>query len=337
MDRRVRALRALEALLFRDDAVARRAAGAVDDWPLLFARARHHAVAGHLRARLAALGVAPPLDVARALARRDVEDELWFLHLAATLADVAAGLSQRGVPYVALKGPALAVRVASPPHLRRSTDLDVLVAPDDVGPAVDALSGLGYARLRGDALRDHAALHFAHATLPGLELHHAAHVGVGRAVPASALLDGAREVDVLGAAVRIPPAAPELAYLALHAAGHRFERLSWLLDVSVLLDSRTVDLPAARDAAARLGAARALDVALAEIARAKGERPERGALARLVTAGEERASSSEVRAALNTLSSTALADSPLDAARFIASKLRRDLAPRLRQTLRSRG
>ncbi len=332
MDRRVRALRALEALLLGDDHRARAAVAAIDDWPLLFVRARRHAVAGHLGARLAELGIDPPADVARALARRDAEDELWFVHLAATLVELARGLAGAGVEYVALKGPALAVRIASPPHLRRSTDLDLLVAPGDLVAASEVASRLGYARLRGGSLRDHAATHLVHETLPGLELHHSAHVGIDRDVPASALLVGARDVEVLGTRVRAPAAAPELAYLALHAAGHRFERLAWLLDVARLLERGQASVDAAREVARGLGAGHALEVTLDEVARARAGVGRRGR-ARFVTLGEERLEGSTARATLNAIAMAALAEGPGAVARYGARKLRRDLAPRVRQAL----
>ncbi len=301
----------------------------MDDWPLLLVRARHHAVAGHLWARTRALGLSLPSDVEATLARRDAEDELWFLHLSASLAELSAALTRAGVPHVALKGPALAVRVASPPHLRRSTDLDLLVAPEDLAPAIRAVERLGYARLRGSHLREHTATHLAHETAPGLDLHHAAHVGLGRIVPASALLDGARTVSVGGVEVGVPPAAEELAYLALHAAGHRFERLAWLLDISQLLVGGEVTREAAHEAALRLGAARALSMTHAELDRARGAGG-RHPWARLVTLDEERAWSSLARAGLNLLTSVALADDPVDGARAARGKIARDLAPRLR-------
>ncbi len=65
--------------------------------------------------------------------------------LALQLDEAVAALNERGVTPVLLKGAAM---LATAPHARRATklmaDLDILIAPDQVATAADALAELGY-------------------------------------------------------------------------------------------------------------------------------------------------------------------------------------------------
>lgn len=134
-----------------------------------------------------------------------------------------------------LKGPALAARIYPEPHLRPAADLDLLVRADELERAIERLAGAGY-DLLGDLAHQRyarAQLHHLQLGRPGgplIELHFQPFVGCGLRLPAEALLERARP-DERG--VLRPDPVDELAYLALHAAGHQLERLIWLLDLQL--------------------------------------------------------------------------------------------------------
>ena len=140
----------------------------------------------------------------------------------------------------ALKGPALASRLYDNPAARVSTDLDLLVAPGDLDHALRALRAYGYVG-RSDATTSYLLQHSHHLDLakPGaapIELHFQSYVGFGVTVPATALMGRAVEYAFTERChVLVPSPEDELMYLAVHAAGHSFVRLSWLYDMKMLL------------------------------------------------------------------------------------------------------
>jgi hypothetical protein len=71
-----------------------------------------------------------------------------------------------------------------------------------------------------------------------VELHFRALVGYGQAVEGDALLARAEESELEGRRVRYLRAEDELVYLALHASNHLLQRLSWLLDLKLLVLAR---------------------------------------------------------------------------------------------------
>ncbi|MBV9945304.1 MAG: nucleotidyltransferase family protein, partial [Myxococcales bacterium] len=157
-----------------------------------------------------------------------------------TLSGVVDALARKGIAAVALKGPVLAHRLYADPTVRPSTDLDLLVDPSQLDDAARALVPLGYT-LEGGAdgrfFRDHHHhVHALHASLPPLELHFDAYRGFGTVLPAAPLLAASLACPLpewTGARLLSPE--DEFLYLAVHAAGHRFARLVWLLDLKLLL------------------------------------------------------------------------------------------------------
>lgn len=68
------------------------------------------------------------------------------LHLERRLLTVADHLGRDGIAFRVLKGPAVARLDESEPNLRIYADIDILVRPHDLAPAVSSLGGLGYGR-----------------------------------------------------------------------------------------------------------------------------------------------------------------------------------------------
>jgi hypothetical protein len=162
------------------------------------------------------------------------------------LSEVAGALARAGIVPAALKGPVLAERFYPEPALRPSSDLDLLVSPAQLAPAVDALLALGFRR--ADPLQDayqlrrhhHVQLHRTPG--PAVELHYRASSAFGASFPADELLARASAHRTAGGTdVRVLAPEDELLTLAVHAAGHRFERLGWLLDLRLLLARVALD------------------------------------------------------------------------------------------------
>ncbi len=143
-------------------------------------------------------------------------------------------------PTVALKGALFASRYYARPSARGTSDIDILVDERDLDVTVKALAGVGFVVIdSADEIawsrREHHHLHLARPGYPDLELHFHAHRGFGVTLRSEALLE--RSVPALGfRALRVPSPADEFVFLAVHAASHRFGRLSWLYDLRLMVD-----------------------------------------------------------------------------------------------------
>ena len=149
------------------------------------------------------------------------------------------------VPAVALKGPLFARRYYARPSARGTSDIDLLVTENDLERTIESLAPLGYAVYDSGSeiarsRREHHHLHLARPGAPDLELHFHAYRGFGVTLRTEALAH--RSVPVEGfARLRVPSAEDELVYLAVHAASHRFGRLSWLYDMRLVVERMSPD------------------------------------------------------------------------------------------------
>ncbi len=167
--------------------------------------------------------------------------------------DGLQALARAGISAVPLKGPLLAARLYPQPLVRRSSDVDLLVARRDLQPALGVLQRLGY--VDSSPAKNTADLrHHHHITLVGparvaLELHFNALHAFGAIMPGEELLQGAQMATVAlphgqWTGLLLDPA-DELLYLAGHAAAHNFERPLWTLDIGLLAaQTRAIDWPA---------------------------------------------------------------------------------------------
>ena len=157
------------------------------------------------------------------------------------LEEALSALSAIGVVPVALKGPVLADRIYSAPALRPSGDLDLLVAEEELERAAAALVERGFRR--ADPLVDAYQrrrlhhLHLGRSPGPDVELHFTPQSAFGARFPAAELF--ARSLlfrTGSGTPVRVLAPEDELVTLAVHAAGHLFERGGWILDLVLFLE-----------------------------------------------------------------------------------------------------
>lgn len=215
------------------------------DWPRLSELAALHGVVGLVRHTLAALDAAScvPDPSWRAMDRAAAQIAFDGMVQQRQLAGVVAALHNAGIEPLLLKGYALADLVYPDPLARPSADLDVLVRPDQVAPAWQALADMG-CTLPDAAVVD---VQLANAydlpvILPAmagratlLELHwHLAPRSLF-ALDLDLWRARAERFQVAGQpALRFSPE-DMLLHLALHMRKHRYVGLRWLCDVAELL------------------------------------------------------------------------------------------------------
>ena len=212
----------------------------ITDWPALVESAARDGVLGIVRRELGRREIRLPADAYAVMERLHASQALWQANVIRALDAALDALEAGGIRTVVLKGPALVERFYPDPSLRCSSDLDLLVADADTDRAVAALEPLGYAVETGVsaryARRHHHHLHLIGRRPPVIELHFRAYAGFGVTMAAEDLLDRARAHQTAGGA-RCLVLAPEdeALYLAVHAAGHCFDRLLWLYDLKLLV------------------------------------------------------------------------------------------------------
>jgi len=205
----------------------------------LFARAERHGLAGVLLDMHRASGRELPADLSEELALREVARECDHAAHLAMLRRIDEILADRGIRAVALKGALLAERLYDRPAARPTTDVDVLVAHDDLDAAAEALRVLGYEPSRAPSEARFRAeghhIHLVRPDAPCIELHFHAFRGFGSVLRSEPLVERSVEVPALAfRSLRALSPADELVYLAVHAASHRFMRLGWLYDLWLL-------------------------------------------------------------------------------------------------------
>jgi hypothetical protein len=204
--------------------------------------ASRHGLAGFASHALQRAGWTLPRSAGEALRREFLSGAARAVRVHALLLRSLEALGAVGVVPVVLKGSALARRLYPEPFLRATTDVDLLVAREEVEPASRALEGLGLARVPERAGHGGEGEHSHHLEFQGpaglVELHFRAIAGYGQAMEADALLAHAEEAELEGRRVRYLRAEEELVYLAIHASNHLLQRLSWLLDLKLLVLAR---------------------------------------------------------------------------------------------------
>jgi Uncharacterised nucleotidyltransferase len=119
---------------------------------------------------LRAGGVELPRDLAASLGAACLAEELRERSYRQVCREALFALTATRVPFLVLKGAALAHTVYPQPPLRHCHDLDLLAAPDDLRLAATALREAGFSPA-GDGRRPGDSIRLVHATGMPVELH----------------------------------------------------------------------------------------------------------------------------------------------------------------------
>ena len=232
----------------RDTAVAEAAAG-VTDWDEVLALARRHRVEGLVWDALHRAEIEAPSEAMQILRERAAVIAQESLHNAALAVRIRDRLAAGGVASLALKGPSLEVLAWGRLGLKDAWDIDVLVSPTDVDPAVRLLLQDGYQPTQPPDLtldtlaewtvlsKECALIHPATGAV--VELHwrvaDSPRLGAGLS-----LAGPSREVHLAGGLSLTTFADRDLyAYLCIHGAGHAWSRLKWLADLAAWLEQKS--------------------------------------------------------------------------------------------------
>ena len=236
-------------------------------WPAFLATCQRHRVQGLAWRGLSGLGLdrgmAPPVRLAlqadaRAIARQG-------LRLASDSVRLAQGFDDAGVPVLFLKGLAIGALAYGDPFVKMGWDIDILVAPADIGRAASLLEDMGFKLVLPERIQRLQGWHdsnkesvWKHRSGTVIELH-------SRLADQPQLLPqlnvaSARQSVAIGPASVLPTLADEelFAYLCVHGASSAWFRLKWIADLAGFLHGRDQSaLVGFYAAAERLGAGRA--------------------------------------------------------------------------------
>ena len=237
----------------------------------LLVGAQLHGVEGWVRRRAAHAGVTVPgLDAAvhAVLGRhqRSVAD----------LAAAHGALIEGGVPHLVVKGPAVA-RWYADPSLRSSVDIDLVVDPTQLGPALEALEGNGFELLEANwPLLRRADVHELTLRSPSggaVDLHWSlgpSPMAIDHSPPVEVLLTRAVPLEVGAVSTAALGDLDALVHLAVHAAASGGHRLVWLADLRAAVAATAPDREAVRDVAREWGAVPAVELMLGRVSRTLG-------------------------------------------------------------------
>ncbi|HWB32973.1 MAG TPA: nucleotidyltransferase family protein [Acidobacteriaceae bacterium] len=197
------------------------------EWLAALALADDEHVLPWAAAQLQSHAAALPAAVAARIAESSRESALAAFYWTAELTSTLHAFAESGIPVVLLKGPSLAERIYGSAALRPSRDLDLLVSRADWSRAEAALATLGFAPVR-EADDYHRPWQ---RNTTKLELHHDVEDTRAFDFSIATTLAQAQPAHFHGGPCLLLAPEDELLYLCLHAARHRYERLSFVLDL----------------------------------------------------------------------------------------------------------
>ncbi|MDQ6827317.1 MAG: nucleotidyltransferase family protein [Gemmatimonadota bacterium] len=154
--------------------------------------------------------------------------------------DVLGALEQASVDAILLRGAALAATVYDDPALRHCHDIALLVAPDDVERAADALLGAGLERVTLHGEEGGMAALLRHETALPVELHTRLFSAALYELPLDELQGRSVEVRIGGATAHVLSPADALVHVCGHASySESRASLRWIGDAWLLIDRNT--------------------------------------------------------------------------------------------------
>ncbi|KQX62909.1 nucleotidyltransferase family protein [Angustibacter sp. Root456] len=209
-----------------------------------------------------------PAELADVLRRAHAAQLFQHMRSLSELETVRQALDGAGVPWVVVKGPVLAESLWARPDLRLYGDLDVLVHPEHLGEALQALQDAGsqlvdrnWPMIR-EQHRAELTLRLPHGT--ALDLHwnlvNEAELRSVFVLSTSELLARAQHVDLSGHRVPTLDSADTVVHLAYHSVHSGGHKLVWFKDVERALAAPGVHPALVRERADRAGCGLLLDL-----------------------------------------------------------------------------
>jgi hypothetical protein len=209
------------------------------DWRFLLRQASRHGLLGLVFANLTRQNCLPlvPRAAVDTLKSGMRDNMARTLALTSELTGILDAFNAAGIPAIPFKGPALAVAAYGDISLRTFSDLDILVAPQDLEPAREALRALGYDCALHLGPREHrayveneCALQLRHQSRGHIvELHwRFSERNASIALPVSAFRTRATTLRIAGRVLAGLSPEDLVLYLCVHGTKHRWERLEWI-------------------------------------------------------------------------------------------------------------
>jgi hypothetical protein len=172
------------------------------------------------------------------------------MKMTAELLRILESLEKAGIKAVPLKGPVLAQQLYGDVALRQFSDLDILVAPEDLQRAIGVFLAQNYeceedlTERKRSAFLD--AMHHYHLSkkLLGItvELHWKSapsHYGLEMDVPS--ILSRSKKNTILGKEIFNISNEDQVIFLCLHGIKHTWQKISWICDLARSISSEEID------------------------------------------------------------------------------------------------
>jgi hypothetical protein len=255
----------------RNEAVIEAAAGV--DWPLFLRVAKRHRIEGLAWQALRQAEIVLPCDVVNVMATSAAHIAKRNLGAIAESIRLQHLFEQAAISLLFVKGVTLGVLAYGTSSLKMSWDIDLLIAPEQLGDAAELLEGAGYVivtpPLSGRTSLRTWHLHSKESVWRNREqdVHvelHTALVDNGTLLRGVGVTSPCQEVEIARAKFLPTLRRDELfAYLAVHGASSGWFRLKWIADFNALLSALDpAELEYFHDRSEKLGARRAVIQAL---------------------------------------------------------------------------
>lgn len=221
------------------------------DWDAFLRLAlERHKTAPLISAAIATLS--PPGYITEACASATEANAIRVLHQISDTRTILIALQHEGVEALVLKGWPLSEDLFGSTGLRQARDIDLMVAPEDLPVAAEALLGAGFEasrdhpehfRLLGSAelKRERNNLTFTNPVHGSVvELHWRCHQFIDWPELFASGQNWRTQTTSAGP-VSTPTEQANLIYLSLHGSLHRWSRLKWLCDIAALAWRRGED------------------------------------------------------------------------------------------------
>ena len=253
-----------------DDAIQRLARSV--DWLLLERLAERHRVEALAWTALTDAGCAISDGVGERLHGRAAAIVGQNLRMAAECGRLNDAFTADGIALLFVKGLTLAALAYPNPSLKMGWDIDIAVAPEDIGRAAALMRALGYVPRLPKGAPDRRIIdwHRSRKESVWYAKERGIHVDLHSRLADNPLLlpglgvNSPRQTVDVGGGVRLPTLAdPELfAFLCVHGASSAWFRLKWISDLAAFRHARRNSIADLYDRSQRLGAGRAADQAI---------------------------------------------------------------------------